>query len=60
LGLFYLHKKYYLGDIGFDPFGLKPKDTIDFSNMQAKELSNRWLSMLVMAAMCAHEQVNGQ
>jgi len=58
--LFTLRETYYPGDIGFDPFGLKPKDAKDFANMQTKELSNGRLAMLAAAGMCAQEQVNGQ
>mmetsp|Transcript_33471 Transcript_33471/g.71346 ORF Transcript_33471/g.71346 Transcript_33471/m.71346 type:complete len:248 (+) Transcript_33471:117-860(+) len=58
--LFSLREKYYPGDIGFDPFGLKPKDAKDFANMQTKELSNGRLAMLAAAGMCVQEQVNGQ
>ena len=58
--LFSLREKYYPGDIGFDPFGLKPKDAKDFANMQTKELSNGRLAMLAAAGMCAQEQINGQ
>lgn len=47
--LFSLREKYYPGDIGFDPFGLKPKDAKDFANMQTKELSNGRLAMLAAA-----------
>jgi len=58
--LFTLRETYYPGDIGFDPFGLKPKDAKEFANMQTKELSNGRLAMLAAAGMCAQEQVNGQ
>jgi len=58
--LFSLREKYYPGDIGFDPIGLKSKDAKDFANMQTKELQNGRLAMLAAAGMCAQEQVNGQ
>lgn len=58
--LFSLREKYYPGDIGFDPIGLKPKDAKDFANMQSKELSNGRLAMLAAAGMCVQEQINGQ
>jgi len=35
-----LKHKYYPGDIGFDPLGLKPKNALDFENIETKELSN--------------------
>ena len=58
--LFTLREKYYPGDIGFDPFGLRPTNSNDFANMQTKELSNGRLAMLAAAGMCAQELVNGQ
>merc|ERR1712127_326406 len=58
--LFTLREKYYPGDIGFDPFGLKPTTKEDFDNMQAKELSNGRLAMLAAAGMCVQEQINGK
>eukprot|EP00579_Thalassiosira_antarctica_P001125 CAMPEP_0201867716 /NCGR_PEP_ID=MMETSP0902-20130614/1856_1 /ASSEMBLY_ACC=CAM_ASM_000551 /TAXON_ID=420261 /ORGANISM="Thalassiosira antarctica, Strain CCMP982" /LENGTH=243 /DNA_ID=CAMNT_0048392925 /DNA_START=34 /DNA_END=765 /DNA_ORIENTATION=+ len=58
--IFSLREKYYPGDIGFDPFGLKPTDAKDFANMQTKELNNGRLAMLAAAGFCAQEQVNGQ
>merc|ERR1712008_371821 len=35
-----LNDKYYPGDIGFDPLGLKPTDPAEFAQMQTKELQN--------------------
>lgn len=58
--LFTLREKYYPGDIGFDPLGLKPKDAKEFADMQTKELSNGRLAMLAAAGMCVQEQINGQ
>ena len=58
--LFTLREKYYPGDLGFDPLGLKPKDAQGFASMQAKELSNGRLAMLAAAGMCAQELVTGQ
>jgi hypothetical protein len=58
--LFSLRENYYPGDIGFDPFGLKPQDAEDFAGMQTKELSNGRLAMLAAAGMCVQEQINGQ
>ena len=34
--LFTLRETYYPGDIGFDPLGLKPKDTQDFPRCKRK------------------------
>ena len=58
--LFTLREKYYPGDIGFDPLGLKPESAEDFANMQAKELSNGRLAMIAAAGMCVQEQVTHQ
>lgn len=58
--LFSLREKYYPGDIGFDPLGLKPKDAKEFATMQARELSNGRLAMLAAAGMCVQEQINGK
>jgi len=38
--LFTLRESYYPGDLGFDPFGLKPEDPKAFADMQTKELNN--------------------
>mmetsp|Transcript_10474 Transcript_10474/g.15416 ORF Transcript_10474/g.15416 Transcript_10474/m.15416 type:complete len:238 (-) Transcript_10474:47-760(-) len=58
--LFTLREKYYPGDIGFDPLGLKPSDADEFATMQTKELNNGRLAMLAAAGMCVQEQINGQ
>merc|ERR1739845_33236 len=48
------------GDLGFDPFGLKPKDPDEFKQMQTKELNNGRLAMLAAAGMIAQELATGQ
>ena len=58
--LFTLRETYYPGDIGFDPFGLKPTDAKEFANIQSKELSNGRLAMLAVAGFCAQELINGK
>eukprot|EP00527_Entomoneis_sp_CCMP2396_P002030 CAMPEP_0198141172 /NCGR_PEP_ID=MMETSP1443-20131203/4215_1 /TAXON_ID=186043 /ORGANISM="Entomoneis sp., Strain CCMP2396" /LENGTH=235 /DNA_ID=CAMNT_0043803823 /DNA_START=57 /DNA_END=764 /DNA_ORIENTATION=+ len=58
--LFTLRENYYPGDLGFDPFGLKPDNAADFANMQTKELSNGRLAMLAAAGFCVQELINGQ
>mmetsp|Transcript_16920 Transcript_16920/g.27419 ORF Transcript_16920/g.27419 Transcript_16920/m.27419 type:complete len:250 (+) Transcript_16920:59-808(+) len=45
------------GNLGFDPLGLKPKDTSEFKEMQTKELNNGRLAMLGAAGMIAQELV---
>jgi hypothetical protein len=55
-----LKEDYYPGDIGFDPFGLKPSDPEEFAIMQTKELQNGRLAMLGIAGMISQELVNGK
>jgi hypothetical protein len=52
-----LRPKYYPGDIGFDPLGLKPSGAQEFAEMQTKELNNGRLAMLAAIGMIAQEQV---
>jgi hypothetical protein len=49
--------KYYPGDIGFDPLGLKPKDAKGFATRQTKELNNGRLAMIAAAGMIVQEQI---
>jgi len=56
--LWTLRDRYYPGDVGFDPLGLKPKNAEDFAKMQTKELQNGRLAMIGWAGMCAQELVN--
>ena len=55
-----LKESYYPGDIGFDPFGLKPDNFEEFSVMSTKELQNGRLAMLAVAGIVAQELVNGK
>jgi hypothetical protein len=57
---FALKESYYPGDIGFDPFGLKPDNYEEFSAMSTKELQNGRLAMLGVAGIVAQELVNGK
>lgn len=63
--LFTLRDEYYPGDLGFDPFGLKPTtkdgfvDVDGFVKMQEGELNNGRLAMLAVGVMCAQEQFTG-
>lgn len=52
-----LKDSYYPGDIGFDPFGLKPKNGADFEKMATKEIQNGRLAMFGAAGMLVQEQV---
>jgi hypothetical protein len=57
---FALRTKYYPGDIGFDPLGLKPTSPQDFAEMQTKELNNGRLAMLAAIGMIGQELVTQQ
>lgn len=48
------------GNLGFDPFGLKPADAKELKEMQTKELNNGRLAMLAAAGMIGQEFVSGQ
>lgn len=53
-----LNDDYYPGDIGFDPLGLKPETSEEFSEMATKELQHGRLAMLASAGFIAQELVN--
>ncbi|KAL3793217.1 hypothetical protein HJC23_000759 [Cyclotella cryptica] len=55
-----LQDNYYPGDIGFDPFGLKPQSAQEFDTMATKELNNGRLAMLAAIGFIAQELVNGK
>jgi hypothetical protein len=57
---FALREKYYPGDIGFDPLGLKPTSAKDFAQIQTKELNNGRLAMLAAIGMIGQELVTGK
>jgi len=54
-----LREGYAPGDLGFDPFGLKPKEEAAFLSMQNKEINNGRLAMLAVAGMTAEELASG-
>jgi len=58
--VFTLRDRYYPGDLGVDPMGLKPTEAKEFATMQTKELSNGRLAMLAVAGMCVQELLNGK
>lgn len=47
-----------LGDLGFDPLGLKPTDPEEFEIMQTKELQNGRLAMIASSGFLAQEAVD--
>ena len=57
---FQLRNKYFPGDIGFDPLGLKPEDPAKLQELQTKELQHGRLAMLATAGFVAQELVDGQ
>jgi hypothetical protein len=57
---FALRETYYPGDIGFDPFGLKPTGAKEFAEMQTKELNNGRLAMIAAIGMIGQELATQQ
>ena len=54
-----LKEDYYPGDLGFDPLGLKPTNTVELKEMQTKELNNGRLAMIAVAGMVGQELASG-
>jgi hypothetical protein len=52
--------EYELGNLFFDPLGLKPTDAEELKAMETKELNNGRLAMIAIAAFTAQELVNGR
>merc|ERR1719281_2274196 len=48
-----------LGNLGFDPLGLKPSDATELKEMKTKELQNGRLAMIAAAGMIAQELASG-
>jgi hypothetical protein len=55
-----LRNRYHPGDIGFDPLGLKPKDSEELNTMITKKLQNGRSAMIVAAGFLAQEAVDGK
>jgi len=47
------------GDLGFDPFRLRPESPDEWASMQTKELNNGRLAMIAIAGMVGQELVTG-
>ena len=58
-GMWELKESHEMGDLGFDPLGLKPANADGFKSMQTKELNNGRLAMLAIAGMVAQECATG-
>jgi len=58
--MFRLRPEYTPGDLGFDPFGLKPEDPEELKAIQTKELQHSRLAMLAAAGMMAQELQTGE
>ena len=56
------YEKFYFtpGDLGFDPFKIKPQDPEKLLDMQEKELSHGRLAMIAAMGFLAQETVTGQ
>jgi len=56
-----LKDEYNMGELGFDPLGLAPKDDpVAWKDIQTKELNNGRLAMIAIAAFTAEELVSKQ
>jgi len=53
-----LKDDYDMGDLGFDPLGLKPTDPEALKELQTKELNNGRLAMIAIAAFTVQELVD--
>jgi len=53
-----LSPEYEMGDLNFDPFGLKPTDAEELKTLQTRELNNGRLAMIAIAGFVAQELVN--
>jgi len=58
-GLWKLNDDYVPGDIGFDPFGLKPTNAKDLAERQTREINNGRLAMIAIAGMVGQELATG-
>jgi hypothetical protein len=55
-----MRDSYEPGNLGFDPFNLKPTDSQEQEEMQTKELQNGRVAMLAAAGFMAQELVDGK
>merc|ERR1719238_859046 len=55
-----IKEDHVVGDLGFDPMGLKPTDPAELKEMQTKELQNGRLAMIAAAGMIAQELASNE
>merc|ERR1711966_156888 len=55
-----LKADYVMGDVGFDPLGLKPDNKDELFELQTKELNNGRLAMIAIAGFVVQELNGGQ
>jgi len=55
-----LKPEYTMGDVGFDPLGLKPDNKEELFDLQTKELNNGRLAMVAIAGFVLQELNGGQ
>ena len=55
-----MRDRYYPGDLGFDPLGLKPTDSEELNIMITKELQHGRLAMIAASGFLAQEAVDGK
>jgi len=53
-----IKEDYEMGNLEFDPLGLRPSDPEEYKTMQTRELNNGRLAMLAIGGMVAQEKVN--
>jgi light-harvesting complex I chlorophyll a/b binding protein 4 len=58
-GLFELKDSHAIGDLGFDPLGLMPKEAAEAKLMKTREIMNGRLAMIAIAGMVAQEYYVG-
>ena len=58
-GLFELKDSHVIGDLGFDPLGLMPKEAAEAKLMKTREIMNGRLAMIAIAGMVAQEYYVG-
>jgi len=60
VGIAGLKDNYEVGNLKFDPLGLKPKNAQDLKTMKTKEINNGRLAMLAVAGIVAQELITGE